>query len=157
LKLHVEIDGQSGTIDVALDQTAEGVASVEEVTPGVYSILLGTRSFTVGVAAKGGQFEAVATDQFPRPISVADVRDRRGSADNASSKGPAIIRAEMPGKIVKVLVDVKSQVEAGQGLMIVEAMKMQNEVKAPKAGTVAKIQATEGATVAAGETLIVVE
>jgi len=63
----------------------------------------------------------------------------------------------MPGKIIKLLVDVGASVEAGQGLIVVEAMKMQNEVKAPKTGVVTKILTAAGATVAAGETLIVVE
>jgi biotin carboxyl carrier protein len=63
----------------------------------------------------------------------------------------------MPGKIIKLLVEVGTNVEAGQGLIVVEAMKMQNEVKAPKGGVVTKILTTADATVAAGETLIVVE
>jgi biotin carboxyl carrier protein len=153
LKLRIEVDGESHLLDSA---TLTG-ASVEEVMPGVFSVLIGTRSFTVNVAARGDDFEVVGSDALSRLISVADARDRRGATDAASLKGPAIIRAQMPGKIIKVLVAVGAPVEAGQGLIVVEAMKMQNEVKAPKAGVVAKIQAGEGATVAAGETLLVLE
>jgi biotin carboxyl carrier protein len=153
MKLRIEVDGESHL----LDSGALAGASVEEVMPGVFSILLGMRSFTVNVAARGGEFEVAGNDGIARLISVADARDKRGSADAAASKGPATIRAQMPGKIIKVLVAVGAAVEAGQGLLVVEAMKMQNEVKAPKAGVVAKIQATEGATVSAGETLLVLE
>jgi biotin carboxyl carrier protein len=153
LTLRVEVDGESHL----LDDAALASASVEEVMPGVFSVLIGTRSFTVNVASQGDSFEVVNSDGLPRLIAVADARDKRGSADAASSKGPAIIRAQMPGKIIKVLVEPGAPVEAGQGLIVVEAMKMQNEVKAPKAGVVKKIPAAEGATVAAGDTLLVLE
>jgi len=161
LKLCVELDGETHLLELrggeyVFDDTP-GSALIEQVMPGVFSILLGTKSFTLNVAAQGDSFEVVSSDGLPRAISISDTRDRRGSADSGASKGPAVIRAQMPGKVIKLLVEVGAGVEAGQGLIVVEAMKMQNEVKAPKAGVVAKIQAVEGATVAAGETLIVVE
>ncbi|MBI3663579.1 MAG: biotin/lipoyl-binding protein [Acidobacteria bacterium] len=62
----------------------------------------------------------------------------------------------MPGKIVRVLAKAGDAVEAGQGLLVVEAMKMQNEIKAPKTGKVEKVLVAEGQTVNAGETLAVV-
>lgn len=63
----------------------------------------------------------------------------------------------MPGKVVKLLVGVGDEVSAGDGVIIVEAMKMQNEMKAPKAGRIARVHVAEGNTVAAGEALLVVE
>jgi biotin carboxyl carrier protein len=153
LKLRIDVDGEIQT----LDSTEPGSASIEEVRRGVFSILLGTLSFTVNVAASGDAFEVVGSDGLPCVIRVTDARDRRGGTDGAASKGPAVIRAQMPGKIIKLLVDVHAQVEAGQGLIVVEAMKMQNEVKAPKTGKVAKILVSAGGTVAAGETLLVLE
>ena len=63
----------------------------------------------------------------------------------------------MPGKIVRVLVSEGDAVEAGQGVIVVEAMKMQNEVRSPKAGVVVKVAVAEGATVFAGEVLAIVE
>jgi biotin carboxyl carrier protein len=161
VKLRIEVYGESHMLELRgaeyIFDNAAGSASIEEVMPGVFSILLGSKSFTVNVAARGDAFEALSGDGPPRLIAVADTRDRRGSGEIGASKGPAIIRAQMPGKIIKVLVAVGAQVEAGQGLIVVEAMKMQNEVKAPKSGVVMKISTTAGATVAAGETLIVVE
>ena len=62
----------------------------------------------------------------------------------------------MPGKVIKLLVEAAAKVEAGQGLIVVEAMKMQNEIKSPKDGVVSKICVAEGATVGAGEVLMVV-
>ena len=153
LKLRIEIDGESHELDSA----AMAAASIEEVMPGVFSILLGTHSFIVHVAARGEDFETQSSDGLPRVVSVADARDRRGSADASSAKGPAIIRAQMPGKIIKVLVEAGAKVEAGQALLVAEAMKMQNEVKATKSGVVVKILAAAGATVSAGDTLMVLE
>ena len=63
----------------------------------------------------------------------------------------------MPGKVVRLLVAVGDQVTPGQGLIVVEAMKMQNEMKSPKTGTVVEIKTKDGATVSAGEILIVIE
>jgi biotin carboxyl carrier protein len=63
----------------------------------------------------------------------------------------------MPGKIVRVLVEVGAQVEAGAGVIVVEAMKMQNEMKAPKAGVVVLVRTDESATVNAGDVLAVIE
>jgi biotin carboxyl carrier protein len=63
----------------------------------------------------------------------------------------------MPGKVVRVLLAENTAVEAGQGILVVEAMKMQNEIKSPKKGVVQKIVATQGTTVNAGDVLAVVE
>lgn len=72
-------------------------------------------------------------------------------------KGPRKLIAPMPGKVVRLLVAEKAEVEAGQGLLVVEAMKMQNEIKSPKKGTVQKLVAREGTNVNAGDVLAIVE
>jgi len=69
----------------------------------------------------------------------------------------AQIVAPMPGKIVRVLIEQGASVEAGDSLIVVEAMKMQNEMKAPRAGVIAKLNAQAGATVNAGDVLAVIE
>jgi biotin carboxyl carrier protein len=102
VKPRIAVDGENQV----LDNAAASAASIEEAMPGVFSILLGTRSFTVAVAARGHEFEAVSSDGVPRIVSVVDARDRHGSADTLSTKGPAIIRAQMPGKIIKVMVEL---------------------------------------------------
>ncbi len=133
-----------------------GSASVAEVAPGVFSILLGRRSYTVHVIPNGDEFEIWADGQ-QYSITAADVRDRSAKLKKLSVAGPMELRAQMPGKIVKLLVSPGARVQIGQSLIVVEAMKMQNEMKSPKDGVVAKIHAIEGATVAAGEQLMVVE
>ncbi len=161
MKFSVEIEGQSHTLELRdaefIFDDVPGSASVEQVKPGVFSVLVGVKSFRVNVAAQGDGFEVVSNDGRPRLLSIIDTRDRAATSDATAAKGPVVIRAQMPGKIVKLLVRVGAAVEVGQGLIVVEAMKMQNEVKAPKSGIVKKISVEEEATVAAGETLIVVE
>ncbi len=82
-------------------------------------------------------------------------RVRGGAA--AHGHGPQRLLAPMPGKVVKVLVRPGDAVEAGQGLIVVEAMKMENELRAAKAGRVASVAVTEGQSVDAGAVLAVVE
>lgn len=151
MKFTIEVDGTGYSLD------QPGNASIVEVSPNVFSVLLGTRSFTVRVGPGLEDLEVWVSGGRRQRISVADARDRAVKSDKASAAGPVEVRAQMPGKIVKVLVEVGAQVSAGEGLLVIEAMKMQNELKAPKDGKIAKIYAAEGAAVVAGESLIVVE
>ena len=167
LKLRIEVDGQEYTLDLRSENgeseykvqgalSASGIGSVVQISPGIFSVLLDGRSFTVHVASNGEYLE-VWTPSRQHVISVADARDRSGSRKRAAVSGPLEIRAQMPGKVIKLLVEKGAAVQAGQGLIVVEAMKMQNEMKSPKDGTVSKINVAEGGTVSAGQTLIVVE
>ncbi len=83
------------------------------------------------------------------------LRSRRASAGD--DKGPKKLIAPMPGKVVRVLLREREEVQAGQGILVMEAMKMQNEIKSPKTGIVQKIVAGEGSAVNAGDVLAVVE
>jgi biotin carboxyl carrier protein len=83
------------------------------------------------------------------------LRERRGAG--LGEQGARKLLAPMPGKVVRVLAPEKTEVEAGQGVIVVEAMKMQNEIKSPKKGRVQKILAAEGAAVNAGDVLAIVE
>ncbi len=94
------------------------------------------------------RYEAVLRD--PRSL-----RSRKGGA--ADEKGPRKLVAPMPGKIVRVLLPEKTEVEAGQGIIVVEAMKMQNELKSPKKGIVQKLAVKDGDNVNAGDVLAIVE
>ncbi|HEX8137626.1 MAG TPA: biotin/lipoyl-containing protein [Pyrinomonadaceae bacterium] len=84
-------------------------------------------------------------------------RLRAGQSAGAQADGTAQIVAPMPGKVVRVLVEQGASVEAGEGLVVVEAMKMQNEMKSPRAGRVSVLHARAGATVNAGDVLVVIE
>lgn len=128
-----------------------GSASIVEVEPGVYSVLLDGLSYEVRL--QGGTYN-VDGEQFH--VQVEDPRAvRRGAARQA--EGRHVLTAAMPGKVVRLLVQEGDPVQAGQGMVVVEAMKMQNEVKSPKSGRVLSLPVKEGAAVAAGDTLAVVE
>ena len=89
-------------------------------------------------------------------VNVIDRKHRRATSDH-TSEGRQQLTAPMPGKVVRVLLKPGDEVAAGQGVVVVEAMKMQNEIKSPKAGHVTEIRVTEGATVTAGQALAIVE
>jgi biotin carboxyl carrier protein len=126
--------------------------SVTEVEPGLYAILRNGRSLQARVIK--GQVEIGGRTLN---VEVRDPRERTRKGSGAGAAGRQNIVAPMPGKVIRVLVAAGDVVEAGQGLIVVEAMKMQNEMKAPKAGTVVQVNAAEGATVAVGETLMAIE
>lgn len=161
MKLNLAVNGVKQQIQIlvpppgcrfSLGRGPERSADVATPEPGVYSVLLDGRSYdarverTIGhliVSVQGHRFEI-------------EVRDpRRWSPNAASRRGGDIetVRAPMPGKVVRVLVAPGDTVEAGQGVMVVEAMKMQNEMKASRSGRVLAVAAKEGATVTAGEVL----
>lgn len=98
----------------------------------------------------------VGTTRYP--VTLTDPKRMRSAGlAGAQAGGAARILAPMPGKVVRVLVTAGAHVEAGEGIVVVEAMKMQNEMKSPKAGTVASINADVGATVNGGDVLAVIE
>jgi biotin carboxyl carrier protein len=90
-------------------------------------------------------------------FEIDDPRQWKRSAHAADAHGQAVIKAVMPGKIVRVLVAVGDEVAAGQGVIVVEAMKMQNELKAPRDGRVAAIEVKEHDSVNAGARLLTIE
>jgi biotin carboxyl carrier protein len=125
---------------------------------GVISLLLeGGRQVrcVLDVSPEG---EAVIVDGRRVEFAVSDPRSLRASRGaGAGADGPRAVKAPMPGRVVRVLVAVGDEVAAQQGLVVIEAMKMQNELKSPKAGRVARLGAAEGETVQPGEVLVVVE
>ncbi len=123
-----------------------------EVEPGVYSILVEGASYEVRVDA--GQ---VTVGKRHFDYQVDDPRQWKRSGDATGGQGRAAILAPMPGKVVRVLVAAGDEVEAGQGIVVVEAMKMQNEMKAPRGGRVTAMHAKENDSVVAGTVLAVID
>ena len=166
MKLTAELAGTEHTLELARED-ARVVATVDdrryeieahEVEPGVYLLQTGGRVYEcrVGKATSATTEVQVGTQVFQ--IALSDPkRLRHAAAAGAQTSGRAQVLAAMPGKVVRVLVAVGAQVEAGDALLVVEAMKMQNEMKSPKGGTVVELHATAGATVNAGDVLVVVE
>jgi biotin carboxyl carrier protein len=139
------LDGQ----DVAADAV--------EVVAGTYSILIGGQAFEARVEARGaGLLVHVGSQEFAAVVvDPRQWRRRRGAAALAS-EGRQLLAAPMPGKVVRLLVSPGDRVEAGQGVLVVEAMKMQNEIRSPKRGSVERLMVAEGQAINTGDVLIVI-
>jgi biotin carboxyl carrier protein len=165
MKLDVTIDGAASQFEILAPtpacrfQLGDGPireAHVELPEPGVYSVLMDGRSYDARVEEHPDCL-VVVIDGFRFETEVRDPRRWSPKAGRRGADGLQTVTAPMPGKLVRVLVAPGDTVEPGQGLVVVEAMKMQNEMKAPRAGKVLSIPVKEGATVAAGEVLATLE
>jgi biotin carboxyl carrier protein len=133
-------------------------ADVVEVAPGAFSILLGGRAFEVHVTPSPQGSLTLQVGLLEFVAEVADPRAWRGRRHGSlEAEGRQQVLAPMPGKVVRVLVKAGDKVEGGQGLLVVEAMKMQNEIRSPKSGTVERLLVHEGQPINAGEILAWVE
>ena len=154
---NVEAHRKNAKFIVSLDGQEHEV-SVSEVN-GVLSLLVDGHSHEVFVGKGVGRdivhVDGTAVDvELERPAWARKGDDRRSVGEGG---GPQRVAAPMPGKIVKVLVKAGDRVEPRQGLVVVEAMKMENELRSRTAGTVTEVRAIEGSSVEAGAILIVVE
>jgi biotin carboxyl carrier protein len=135
-------------------------ANVESGLSRTNGVVRAWRSYEVSFDTHGDGPSVVHVNGEAVPISVIDPRTRlqRGRRDGAgAAEGRRAIVAPMPGRIVKVLVERGQTVEARQGVVVVEAMKMENELRAPRAGTVAEVHVREGMSVEAQALLVVLE
>ena len=144
--MNCSVDGRAMSVDVQL------------LEPGVMSLLIADPD------AQGRQYrcvldgDGVVIGGRRYGFAVDDPRSlqgRRGAG--AGTEGPQPVKAPMPGRVVRMLVEVGMEVGEGQGVVVIEAMKMQNELKAPKAGRVVRVGAVVGDTVGSGDVLVVVE
>jgi biotin carboxyl carrier protein len=138
------------TVEPGLALDCNGV----EISPGVFSILLDGVSHEVRVAPAPDGSLTLQTGHHEFKAEIADPRAWSGRRHcHVEAEGRQQILAPMPGKVVRLLVKAGDEVKAGQGLLVVEAMKMQNEVRSPKTGKVERLLAKEGQPVNAGEIL----
>jgi biotin carboxyl carrier protein len=149
----VELQRTSERWSIALDGHAVDADAIE-IAPNIFSILLNGKSHEVRITPTPTGALTLQTDHQEFTAELLDPRAWRGRRHGAlEAEGRQQIIAPMPGKIVRVLVQAGDKVEAGQGLIVVEAMKMQNEIRSPKSGTVERLLAKEGQPVNAGEVL----
>ena len=153
-KLEVHREGDEYRFRVGSGE--EKTAHLIQVEPGLFSVLSGGHSYEA--RAETGEDCAWITIQGHR-FRVAITDPRRWSPKRATAHGQdrENIIAPMPGKIVRVLVAPGDRVESGQGIVVVEAMKMQNEMKAHRGGRIAALPVREGETVSAGAILATIE
>ncbi|HEY6904329.1 MAG TPA: biotin/lipoyl-containing protein, partial [Candidatus Acidoferrales bacterium] len=141
MKYEVRISGKTHTVEVERHSDAwrarlEGSSAegdVVEAAPNTLSVLLSGRSYEVYVTPSSGAMLQLQTGGFEFTAEVFDPRSWRGRRHGvAEAEGRQQITAPMPGKVVRLLVKPGDNVEASQGLLVVEAMKMQNEIRSPK-------------------------
>jgi biotin carboxyl carrier protein len=133
------------------------------IAPGTYSILLDGQSYEARVTpAVGNHSEpngswvvTIAEHEFY--LETLDPRTRRYAGQATLRDGPQEVLAPMPGKVVRILVEPGQKVERDQGLLVIEAMKMQNELRAPRAGRVVELHVREGVGIEAGSRLLKLE
>jgi len=132
-------------------------ADAVEIAPYTFSVLLQGQSHELRVTPlpNGNLQIQSATTEFS--AQIIDPREWHGRHGALQAEGRQQVVAPMPGKVIRVLVGAGDKVEAGQGLVVVEAMKMQNEIRSPKNGVVEKVVTTEGQAVNAGDILIWVD
>ena len=151
----VKINRTGNRCEFSLD--GKGIAvDLVEVEPCIFSVLLSGEAFEVRVEPTVGGAR-LYVDGREYVVEFLDPRQwRRSRGGVSAAEGRQNVIAPMPGKVVRVLVAPGNTVEAGQGLLVVEAMKMQNEIKSPKEGKVERISVAEGQPVNAGEVLAVI-
>jgi biotin carboxyl carrier protein len=160
----VTIDGKSHRLELERDENGwscrldgrEIPVDAVLARPDVLSLRIGNRAFEVKCERVGPDTHFwVGNQRFA--AEVRDPRSLRGRLRATDEQGPRKLTAPMPGKVVRILATQGAEIEAGAGVIVVEAMKMQNEVKSPKKGTIQKILVSTGAAVNAGDVLAIVE
>jgi biotin carboxyl carrier protein len=142
----VSLDGQPVDADVIL------------AAPNAVSVILNGAAFEFHIAPSASGSYTLQTGCHEFHAELHDPRSWRGRKQGGvDAEGRQEIVAPMPGKVIRLLVKAGDQVETGQGLVVVEAMKMQNEIRSPKKGRIERLQAKEGQLVNAGDILAWVE
>ncbi|HEX3986336.1 MAG TPA: biotin/lipoyl-containing protein [Acidobacteriaceae bacterium] len=165
MKLQIEIAGQSRGVEVELGEApgqwtirVDGEvieADAHMVRPGVLSLLIGGQSHRV-VLDPHAEEPALLLGAERIAYGVEDPRSLKARRRHGAGDGPVTLKASMPGRVVRVLVEWGAQVEAHQGVVVIEAMKMQNELKSPKAGKVVELKVSAGDTVGTGDVLAII-
>ena len=153
--LRVEVRGGQGRYSVVVEGRAMQV-DVAEVGRAFVSLLVDGRSHEAGLEKLPGGYRVLLAEAAYR-VELSDATQGAEVAARKAPPGPTRIQAPMPGKLVRVLVEAGQAIEAAQGLVVIEAMKMENELHAPRAGRVKQVHVREGQAVEAGALLVVVE
>lgn len=166
MKMEIQLGGPEGKKKHAVEVTRRGAnyefsldgqpveADAVQLSPHTISVLLGGQSFEIHLSRAADGKIKLQCGPHEYSAEVLDARAWRGRKHGPLEiEGRAEILAPMPGKVIRLLVAAGDTVEAGQGLLVVEAMKMQNEIRSPKSGKVGRLLAKEGQNVNAGDVL----
>jgi biotin carboxyl carrier protein len=163
MKLVASVEGREFSVEISADRRTVSLdgeplaADITRVEPGVYSVLRGGRSFEILVKEGVDGVLDVYLDGRHFAVRATDPRRLRRRHGAVEAEGRQSVVAPMPGKVIRLLAEAGQSVEANQGLVVVEAMKMQNEIRSPKAGKVVEMRVTPGQAVNSGQVLLVVE
>lgn len=166
LKYIVEVNGQNVTVDLGPNGIeVDGklvTAHLEEVdgTPIYLLTIAGALHRLAVVRGEGRGKYSIWTDDHRFEVEALDERRRairEMTGSSAAATGPAPLVAPMPGLVVRINVQPGDEVQPGQSLVVMEAMKMENELRSPKDGRVKEVRVQQGASVEAGRVLVVVE
>ncbi len=156
-KRAVELRREGGAYSVNVDGSNYRIDAVRTAAA-FSSLLVGSTSYDLGVWAKGNRYTVdVDGKRFCFDLLDQSIGWTGSGSPGASAAGPQQVVALMPGRVVSVLVKEGQKVKAGEGLVILEAMKMENEMQSPKDGTVSRVQVTPGQIVESGEPIITVQ
>ena len=129
---------------------------VEVLDPGIYSLIIDGASYEVSVRDEKKGF-MVEVGPHLIPVRLEDPFKSQSAQGKDTIEGEVVIGSPMPGRVVGLQVTVGQEVQEGEGVVLVEAMKMENELHTPKTGKVTKILVKIGDTVEAGQDLVVIE
>ena len=154
-QVRVEVRGQGDRYTVVIDgQTWDVDARAE--AGGLMSLLAGGTSHAAAVERRPGGY-TVHLREDTIDVELAEAAPGTGARAKRAAAGPARVTAPMPGRLVRILVETGQEVRAGEGLVVMEAMKMENELRAPRAGRVAEVHARERQAVEMGALLVVLD
>ena len=152
-KHEVDIVPRDGRYECRVDGS-EIQIDIVQISAEALSIIFRGKSYEV----RRGPNRTILVGQNSYEVDLTDPRSWRARHQIRSGEsGPQKLAASMPGKVVRVLVEVGAHVQAGEGLVVIEAMKMQNEVRAPREGRVTSVPVHEGQAVNSGEVVAIVE
>ena len=146
-----ETDAPAVDFDPAAPDAPETRRAIVRELPAGRARRSGDAPLRLEVVVDGWRFEVEVEDAGRAALRRRATRE----PDAAETSGPAEIRAIIPGRVAAVRVTAGDEVEAGRTLLVVEAMKMQNELRAPRAGTVERVAVGEGETIENGDLLVV--
>ncbi len=167
MMLQIEMNGELRQIELTQVEGGQYRASIDGepavdveaqmFRPGVLSLHIAGHAYrcVLEESAEGSAIHLGGKRLLYRVDDPRSLKSRRRR--HGGTEGPKAVTAPMPGRVVRVLVSVGDKVEAHQGVVVIEAMKMQNELKSPKTGKVAQLRVEPGDTVAAGDVLAIVE
>jgi len=153
--LRVEVRGSKGRYQARVDDRPIEI-DLHQTGRDFVSLLIGGRSYELGLEKTAGGYRVV----FPGDtldVELLDATRGGGTIAKKAATGPVRVTAPMPGKIVRVVVAAGADVVAGQGLVVMEAMKMENEIRALRAGHIREVVVREGQAVEQSALLIVLE